>query len=342
MLSMKTIDAHAGGGPLRLVVDGFPAPDGATMADKGEWVLRRADPLWRALLLEPRGHADMVAAVLTEPVSPGSHAGVLFFQGDGCVPMCGHGVIAATTIALERRLVMPGSDGLTVVYDTAAGTVRARATPTAADAGGPAAEASAPRIERVSFVSVPSFVLRGGLAVSALGRRIRADVAFGGAFLGIVDAESVGLAVDGRLLPELRRAAPPIAEAIEAACPLPRLGPSRPQRLHGVVFTGPPHGTDADLRSVAVFAGGRAGRSPSGTGTAAILAVLDAMGLLESDAPFVHEGLIGSRFTGRVIGRTMVGEHEAIVPAIEGSAWITGEQVLRIHETDPYGQGFRV
>ena len=340
MLTVKTIDAHAGGGPLRLVVDGFPAPSGATMADKGEWVMRHADHLRRALLLEPRGHADMVGAVLTEPVSPGSHAGLVFLHGEGCAPLSGHGVIAATTIALERGLVMPGNDGLTVVYDTAAGTVRARATPRPGGHDRTPPGSLDARIERVSFVNVPSFVVQGGLAVSALGRRIRADVAFAGAFFGIVDAEAAGLAVDGRYLPELRRAGPAIAEAIEAASPLPRLG-GRAQRLHATIFTGPPRDETAALRSVAVFAGGQAGRAPSGTGTAAVMAVLDAMGLLAPDAPFVHEGLIGTRFIGRLTGRTLVGEHDAIVPAIEGSAWITGEQTLRLHETDPLRQGFR-
>src|SRR5262245_41475218 len=108
MLTLKTIDAHAAGEPLRLIVDGFPSPRGATMLEKREWVKRHADHLRRALMLEPRGHADMYGAVLTEPVAPGSHAGVLFMHNEGYSTMCGHGVIAVTTIALERGLLMLG------------------------------------------------------------------------------------------------------------------------------------------------------------------------------------------------------------------------------------------
>src|SRR5215471_19050879 len=127
MIRVKTIDAHAAGEPLRLIVDGFPSPRGRTMLEKREWVRRNADGLRRALMLEPRGHADMYGAVLTEPVAPGSHAGVLFMHNEGYSTMCGHGIIAVTTIALERGLIAPGGDGRAVVYDSPAGTIRARA-----------------------------------------------------------------------------------------------------------------------------------------------------------------------------------------------------------------------
>src|SRR5262250_401024 len=128
MISVKTIDAHAAGEPLRLIVDGFPAPRGTTMLEKREWVLRHADHLRRALMLEPRGHTDMYGAILTEPVAPGSHAGVLFMHNEGYSTMCGHGVIAVTTIALERGLLMPGGDGRSIIYDSPAGTIRAKAS----------------------------------------------------------------------------------------------------------------------------------------------------------------------------------------------------------------------
>src|SRR3982751_2981858 len=130
MVRLKTIDAHAAGEPLRLIVDGFPAPRGKTMLEKREWVRRHADHLRRALMLEPRGHADMYGAILTEPVSPGSHAGVLFMHNEGYSTMCGHGIIAVTTMAIERGLITTGAaadETPTVVFDAPAGTIRARA-----------------------------------------------------------------------------------------------------------------------------------------------------------------------------------------------------------------------
>src|SRR5919198_887207 len=147
MVRMKTIDAHAAGEPLRLIVEGFPSPRGRTMLDKREWLKRHADHLRRAAMLEPRGHADMYGALLTEPIAPGSHAGVLFMHNEGYSTMCGHGIIAVTTIALERGLIVPGSDGTWVVFDAPAGTIRARATVTSRGTDGSSAGYAADRVE---------------------------------------------------------------------------------------------------------------------------------------------------------------------------------------------------
>jgi proline racemase len=340
MLSLKTIDAHAAGEPLRLIVDGFPSPHGNTMLAKREWVLEHADHLRRALMLEPRGHADMYGAILTEPVSPGSHAGILFMHNEGYSTMCGHGVIAVTTIALERGLLMPGGDGTTITYDSPAGTIRARAK--LQQAGGPGGSGGSVRVESVAFVNVPSFVIHGGLTVKLATRQIRADVAFGGAFYAIVDSEAAGLPIDAAHLPELRRVGMEIKHAIEAAHVIVHPLDAGLTGIYGTIFTGPPSDDSADLRNVTIFADAEVDRSPCGTGTAAVMAVIDAMGLLGSDKPFVHESLIGTRFTGRVASRTQVGEYAAIVPEIEGSAWITGEHTFIVDDDDPLRDGFRI
>jgi trans-L-3-hydroxyproline dehydratase len=345
MVRLKTIDAHAAGEPLRLIVDGFPSPRGKTMLAKREWVRRHADDLRRALMLEPRGHADMYGAILTEPVAPGSHAGVLFMHNEGYSTMCGHGIIAVTTIALERGLLMPGGNGATVVYDAPAGTIRARATirpGRTAGAGESGGSDGSVRVESVAFTNVPSFVLHGGLIVKLPSRTIRADVAFGGAFYAIVDSEAVGLPIDAAHLPELRRAGMEIKHAIEAAQTI--VHPLDPglNGIYGTIFTGPPNGEGADLRNVTIFADAEVDRSPCGTGTAAVMAVVDAMGLLGADRPFVHESLIGTRFNGRVASRTRVADLDALVPEIEGSAWITGEHTFLVDEDDPLREGFRI
>jgi proline racemase len=327
---VRTIDAHAAGGPLRLVVDGFPSPRGKTMLEKREWAGRHADDLRRALILEPRGHADMCGAVLTEPTSPGAHAGVLFFHNDGYSTMCGHGILAVTTIAIERGLVMPGGDGRTIVFDTPAGAVRATAT------------REGQRVERVAFTNVPAFVLRAGLPIQLGPRHLRADVAYGGAFYAIVDAEAAGLSIDAGHASALRRAGIAIRDAVEAAHQIAH--PLQPAiaGIDGTIFTGPSHDGGADLRNAVVFADGEVDRSPCGTGTSAVMAVLDAMGLLGEDRPFVHESIIGTRFNGRVVGRTAVGDYPAIVTDIEGSAWITGEHAFVIDDRDPLKGGFRM
>src|SRR4051812_9687524 len=350
MLQLRTIDAHAAGEPLRLIVEGFPSPHGKTMLDKREWVRRHADHLRRALMLEPRGHADMYGAILTEPVMPGSHAGVLFMHNEGYSTMCAHGVIAVTTVALERGLLMPGGDGATVVYDSPAGTIRARANrgssfdrlrisePESLALNSSKGE----RVRSVSFVNVPSFVLHGGLVVKLPSRQIRVDVAFGGAFYAIVDSEAVGLPIDAAHLADLRRIGMEIKRAIESTTTIAH--PLEPglHGIYGTIFTGPASDQRADLRNVTIFADAEVDRSPCGTGTCAVMAVVDAMGLLSAERPFVHESLIGTRFNGRVVARTAVGDCEAIVPEIEGSAWITGEHTFLVDESDPLKNGFRI
>jgi len=337
MIVMKTIDAHVGGEPLRLIVEGFPAPRGKSLADKREWAGRHADHLRQMLMLEPRGHRDMSGAVLTEPVSPGSHAGVLFMNSDGFSFMSGHGIVAVATIALERGIIVPGGDGSSLTFDTPAGAVRVNATWRRERL-----EGREGKIQSVAFLNVPSFVMHGGLDVALGTRRVRADVAFGGAFYAIVDAESVGVPLDAAHVPELRRFGVEIEKVIDRTLTIAHPLEPRLTGIYGTIFTGPPRDSSADLRNVTVFANGAIDRSASGTGTAAVMTVIDAMGLLDDQRAFVQESIIGTTLSGRVAARTMVGEYPAIVPEIQGSAWITGEHTFMVDADDPLENGFNL
>jgi proline racemase len=329
--TIRTIDAHAAGEPLRLVVDGIPSPEGATMLEKRAWAQKRLDHFRRALMLEPRGHADMYGALFTEPVTVDGHAGVLFMHNEGWSTMCGHGIIAATTIALDRGLIT--STGAEVRYDTPAGRVVARGHRASAEHGS--------RVRSVSFVNVPSFVFEAGLPIVVGGRTLRADVAFGGAFYAIVDAEAAGIPLLPARLPELRNLGMNIAREVERVRRVVHPLDDGLTGIYGTIFTGPPQG-EADLRNVTVFADAEVDRSPCGTGTAAVMAVLSEMGVLTDDLPFVHESIVGTTFTGRVVSRQRVGERDAIVPSIEGSAWVTGEHAFHIDGDDPLRAGFRL
>ena len=309
-------------------MDGFPTIEGRTILEKREFIREHHDDLRRALMLEPRGHLDMYGALLTEPEHEGSDAGVLFMHNEGYSTMCGHGVIAVTTMAIERGLIVPRVPGA-IVLDAPAGQVRARAN------------IRDGRVESVSFENVSSFVLHGGVPVRLGSRELRADVAFGGAFYAIVDSEAVGIPVVPERLGDLRRAGMEIKHAVEAAVKVAH--PTEPglHGIYGTIFTGPASGP-ADLRNVTIFAEAEVDRSPCGTGTAAVMAVLAAMGLLGPDQPFTHESIIGTTFRGRVLRETMVGELSAILPEIEGSAYITGESTFIIDERDPLKFGFRL
>ena len=287
-------------------------------------------------MFEPRGHLDMYGALLTEPERPDSHAGVLFMHNEGFSTMCGHGIIAVATIALERELIALPIDEqpVSIVLDAPAGQIRARAVLTIAR--------GRRRVDKVSFTNVPSFVLASGVAVKIGTRTVPVDVAFGGAFYAIVDAEAAGLPVRPERLTDLRRVGMEIKRAAEAA--LTVVHPAEPglTGIYGTIFTGPPSTDGADLRNVTVFAEGEVDRSPCGTGTCAVLAVLDAMGVVDDTRPFVHESIIGTTFTARVAERTTVGDFAAIVPELTGDAWITGEHTFIVHGDDPLRRGFRL
>lgn len=345
MLRIETIDAHTAGEPLRLIVNGFPPVEGRTILEQREFVRENYDHLRRALMLEPRGHTDMYGALLTPPEHPGSHAGVLFMHNEGFSTMCGHGVIAVVTIAIERNLIALAreTDGsVRLILDSPAGEIAATA------------RTSGDRVTSVAFRNVPSFVLHPALPVRVGTREVRVDVAFGGAFYAIVDGEAVGIPVRPERLGDLRRVGMEIKHAVEKAVKVEH--PLEPQ-LHGIygtIFTGPPSDDTADLRNVTIFADAEVDRSPCGTGTAAVMAVLHAMGMLDlPDQVFRHESIIGTRFRGRVIGTTALSTSdsqtpapseptEAIIPEIEGEAYITGENTFIIDERDPLRHGFRI
>ena len=337
------------------------------MLEKREWVRENLDHLRRALMLEPRGHADMYGALLTEPERPDSDAGVLFMHNQGYSTMCGHGVIAVITIALERRLLLPRAGRDEIVLDSPAGPICARArmagvpgvpstvrTPGKADTADVsespetvesgvtvASTFSRTRVKAVTFRNVPSFVLHAGVPVQLGTRQLRADVAFGGAFYAIVDSEAAGIPIVPARLPELRRAGMQIKDSIEASLRIEHPAEPGLRGIYGTIFTGPPSG-DADLRNVTIFADAEVDRSPCGTGTCAVMAVLAAMGLLGRDQTFTHESIIGTLFRGRVVDEVMVGELSAIVPEISGEACITGENTFIIDEDDPLAYGFRL
>ena len=332
---LRTIDAHTAGEPVRLIVEGCPAPEGSTMEKKQRWLRSRHDWIRRTLLDEPRGHADMYGALLTQPVSDRAHAGVLFLQNEGYSGMCGHGIISVVTIALERGLLYL-SDVTDITLDTPAGCVRAKPTIKTRQ--------STPdiKVEAVAFVNVPAFVYRAALPVRVGSRELAADIAFGGEFYAIVDSEAAGVPIARASAPELRRAGMEIKRAVEATLEVVHpLDPGR-KGIYGTIFTGQASMPDAHLRNAAVYADAAIDRSPCGTGTSAVMAVLDAMGVLESHTDFVHESLIGTTLRGRVVDRTRVGDFEAVVTEIEGSAWITGEHTFLVDDGDPLKDGFRI
>ena len=309
-----------------MITGGLDPIPGATILEKRRFARERLDGLRRGLMFEPRGHADMYGAIPTEPVTPDGDAGVLFMHNEGWSTMCGHGVIALVTVALEVGLL---SERAVVRLDTPAGRVTAR----------PRREGA--RVRSVAFENVPSFVvsLDDRVDVPGVGE-VHYDLAFGGAFYAFVDAASVGLEMTREKFRDLIAIGSAIKRAVMSSRDIRH--PQEPDLsfLYGTIFTGPALGSGADSRNVCVFAEGEVDRSPTGTGVSARVAIERARGRLAPGKAFIVESIIGTRFTGRVLRETTFGPYAAVVPEVEGSAWIGGRGELWFDPSDPLREGF--
>jgi proline racemase len=328
-LRITTVDAHTAGEPFRVVTSGVPAPAGDTMLARRRFAREHLDHLRRALMWEPRGHADMYGCLLTPPVTSGADLGVLFIHNEGYSSMCGHGIIGLATVAVEIGLLPAVPPETTVRIDSPAGLVTARA------------HIEDGRVTRVRFENVPSFVLAldARVEVPGLGP-VRYDLAFGGAFYAFVQAADVGLTCTPEDFRRLIDAGTRIKHAVQAARPVQHPFEEDLSFLYGTIFIGPPARAGSHSRNVCVFAEGEVDRSPTGTGVSARLAIHHARGDIETNEPITIESLIGTTFTGRVVRTTTFGPHAAVIPEVEGSAFITGRHEFLIDPGDPLKEGF--
>jgi trans-L-3-hydroxyproline dehydratase len=329
--TVATVDAHAAGEPLRVILSGWPDLEEGPMLDRRRRARRRFDHMRTTLMWEPRGHADMYGCVVLPPATAGADFGVLFVHNEGFSTMCGHGVIAVTTVAVETGAV-PVTEPETVLrIDTPAGLVSARARVE----GGRAVE--------VEFTNVPSFVLHRDRVVEVPGLgAVRCDVAFGGAFYAFVEAADVGVELIPGSVRDLVAAGVAIKGAVAADCAVEHPFEDDLGFLYGTIFTGPPHADGAHSRNVCVFADGEVDRSPTGTGVSARAALHVARGELAIGEPMVVESIIGSRFRVTALRTTRFGPHPAVLPEVAGRAHITGRHEFCVDPDDPFANGFLV
>jgi proline racemase len=326
---ITTIDAHTAGEPFRVITGGFPDLPGETILARRRHARERLDHLRRALMWEPRGHADMYGCVVTPAVTPGADFGVLFLHNEGYSTMCGHGIIGLATVAIETGMISAREPETTIRIDTPAGLVTAFA------------HVESGRVRDVRFRNVPSFALALDQQVEVPGRgRVRFDLAFGGAFYAYVEAAALGF----RCLPDEFRRLIEAGMAIKRAVASDRaiVHPFEPDLgfLYGTIFVAPAQDGSAHSRNVCVFAEGEVDRSPTGTGVSGRLAIHHARGEIGENEVIEIESIIGTRFMGRVAGTTTFGPHRAVIPEVRGSASITGRHEFFIDPDDPLRDGF--
>ena len=325
---ITTIDAHTAGEPLRVFTGGYPDLPGRTILEKRQYALDHVDSLRRALMWEPRGHADMYGCVLTPPVTPDGDVGVVFMHNEGYSTMCGHGIIGLVKVGLDCGLLEIDGEPPVIRIDTPAG----RVTATAERVGGV--------VRRVAFHNVPSFVLEPDLTVEVPGiGPVRTDIAFGGAFYAYVNAEDVGVEIVPanyrHIIDVGMRIKRAVMDGYEIVHPA---GDADLNFLYGTIIV--QKGAAAvHSRNVCVFADGEVDRSPTGTGVSGRAAIHHARGELQLGEGITIESLIGTSFEVSVAEVTKVGDHPAIVPEVRGTAHITGRHEFLIDPDDPLRDG---
>jgi len=326
---ITAIDMHTGGEPFRIITGGLPEIQGDSILARRRFMTDSQDRLRTALMWEPRGHADMYGCIITPPVSAQADFGVLFLHNEGYSSMCGHGIIGVTTVAIETGMIPMQAPVTTVRIDAPAGLVTAHA------------RIENGRVASVYFHNVPAFVLSMDRVADVPGLGpVRYDVAYGGAFYAFVKAEDLGVTTTPADFHALIDKGMAVKRAVMAAGPVTHPFEEDLSFLYGTIIIGPPHAQDAHSSNVCIFAEGEVDRSPTGTGVSARLALHYARKEVGMNESIVIESILGTRFTGRVVQSTTFGPHAAVIPEVEGSAWITGRSEFLIDPSDPLKDGF--
>jgi trans-L-3-hydroxyproline dehydratase len=328
-IKITAVDAHTGGEPFRVIVDGFPELEGDTILERRRYARENFDHLRTALMWEPRGHADMYGCILTPPVTPDADFGILFIHNEGFSTMCGHGIIGITKVVLETGMLPMIAPTTTIRIDSPAGLITAYA------------HIQDGHVQNVSFHNVPSFVvaLDEVVDVPRLGK-VRYDLAFGGAFYAYVKAEDLDLSCGPEDFQALIEKGMMIKRAVMQSRTIKHPFEEDLSFLYGTIFIGPPTQEGSDSQNVCVFAEGEVDRSPTGTGVSGRLAIHYRRGEIVLNEPIVIESIIGSKFTGTVVKETIFGLYPAIIPEVQGDAHIVGRNELWIDPNDPLKDGF--
>jgi len=328
-LLFSAVDSHTEGMPTRVVTGGFAPIPGETMNDKRRYFQQNLDHLRTLLMNEPRGHSAMSGSILMPPTRDDCDFGVLFIEVSGLLPMCGHGTIGTATVLVETGMVEVTEPVTEVRLDTPAGLVVARVAVNDGHA------------ESVTIENVPSFTERLDESVEVPGYgTISYSLAFGGNYYAMVHLDEIGIAFDRANKQQILEAGLAIMDAINKAAPPKHPTIAGLDHVHHVQFIAPGSTAQHSRHAMAIHPGWF-DRSPCGTGTSARMAELHSRGALPLHTDFVNESFIGSRFTGRLVGTTTVGEHDAVIPTITGRAWVTGIGQYMLDPTDPFPAGFQ-
>lgn len=325
---ITTIDSHTEGEPTRVITSGLPYIPGDTIAEKMTYFQEKLDFIRTAVIHEPRGHKDMIGAVLLPPAKKEADFGVFFLDFEGCNSMCGHGTIGVCTTLVKIGWIPISEPETRIVLDTPAGLVMTKL------------QVENGEVIGASLTNVPSFLYAEKVRIPIAGKQMGVDIAFGGNFFTLVNAQDLGLDMSTENIPKFVHLAGFITKEVNKAVKV-----VHPENKHikdqgFVYFYGLPSSSKSDSKSIVVGGRGNVDRSPCGTGTSARMAALYAKGKLSLGTTFCVESISGTLFKGKVIKETRIGDFKAIIPEITARAYITGFHQFVIEASDPLKNGF--
>ena len=340
---IHAVDLHACGEPGRVIVGGVLDVPGETMFEKMQYFEQKADSLRLRMLREPRGYPAANCNLILPSNNPEAAAGFIIMEQTEYPGMSGTNTICVVTTLIETGMVEVNEPFTEFKLDTPAGLISIKA------------EVRNGKAINVTFENVPAFSVYSNksIYVPEIGE-VKVDVAYGGMFYVILDSEELGL----KLTPDNGGKIVRNAEMVKAIASekLPVVHPEN-QDISGItiaVVSGPPDNPDATLKNAVVVSTGKLDwdrpetwkgvidRSPCGTGTCAKMASLFEKNKLDLETDFIHEGILGTTFTGRLVKKTKVGNYDAVVPTITGRAWITGFAQYVLDDSDPFPEGYTI
>jgi proline racemase len=328
---VDVVGCHAEGEIGNVVVGGVGDVPGATMLDKRNYLQDHRDDLRQRLLHEPRGNVVRSTNVVLPSNNPAAAMGYVVMESTEYPVMSGSNTICVATVLLETGMVPMTEPVTALTLESPAGLIELECT------------CHDGKVTSVRFVNQPAFVyhLDASIEVPGIGT-LTVDVAWGGMAYVLVDAASVGFALEPSEARDLCVAGQQIKTA--AAEQLSAVHPEYPD-FPGITqteFTTPLQRVDGVLtaRNAVVVSPGRIDRSACGTGTSARLAAMHARGQIEPGEHFIHRSILDTQFDGIVESVTMIGGVPAVVPSIAGQAWITDFSKVGVDPSDPFPTGF--
>lgn len=319
-ICFKTIETHTLGEPTRIIIERFPKYAAKSMMEYKEYLENNYDQYRSALMCEPRGHKDMVGALLVEPISKEADIGVIYMDANRWINMCGHATIGVSMTLINENLVKVIEPVTHLTLETPAGLIQVDV------------EVENGKTKSVSFENIPSFLYKKDCEVN----HIHFDISYSGSFFALIDADQLDIEINISNANKFKELGVKLLRQInEKYCVKHPILP-----INRVVNAEFYQKINGGQRNIVISEEGMIDRSPCGTGTCAKLAFMYSTNKLKLNETFVNQSFTGVFFSGKVLEEIQVDKYKAIIPSITGMAYIDGYSTFIIDEDDPLKYGF--